>query len=486
MWDKLENLPLDKYDEYMEALDKIDILQKYISKIDMEDIADYLQKKNEPERIDDVEHNMRIFREGSNRIGAEILGWSYYNDLLESVPRYINEASKKHPLKFPNKEENAKTFASEITKPNNVKKYKKDIESIIKGTMALVSFMRIYAAVAEGVKQPIVKKVSREVILPKEVKKEKEFVPPIVKHEPEKQKDFSNVSKEAPVEFKKKNKNFIRTPDNKEFEYDFETKDVDGIVRYFQNNHEVYSYLEESKKYPMMKIPTLDEYIKINEDFYNPFDEDDEVEKKPRSLGDKGGQLFLRKETFNLSRVEFAKRPGGEYTVIAKTQFAKGEIVEICPVIILKEEAKTIDRLKDVIFELDRESNEWALVLGYGSLYKHDEKANIDYAYNRLTKQMYFITKRPIKQAEELTINYGQDYWMERMSFNTMKDLERTDNNQGMPVISGKAVTKKNESEIEPNAADIQNKTTAKELSSPNNPANPVRSGVAIIGGGQS
>jgi len=242
--------------------------------------------------------------------------------------------------------------------------------------------------------------------------------------------------------------------------------------------------IKPAKKHKLKenKIPTLDEYMKtLNEDFFNPFDVEDK-EKKPSRISDKGGPLAVRKETFNLARVEFSKRPGGEFTILAKTQFAKGEIVEICPVIILKEEAKTIDNLKDIIFEIDKEKNEWALVLGYGSLYRHSEQANVEYAYNRLTKQMYFITKKPVKLAEELTINYGQDYWMERMNFNKVTD-ERTDQNQGMP-ISGKAITK-NESEVQPNSADIENKSNVKSMSSPNNPKNPVISGVAIIGTGQ-
>lgn len=242
------------------------------------------------------------------------------------------------------------------------------------------------------------------------------------------------------------------------------------------------------------KIPEkLEEFMKIHEDFYNPFDEiSDGKVGTPKHISDKGGILQLRKETFNLARVEFSKRPGGgEYTVLAKTQFARGEIVEICPVILLGEEAKTIDKLKDTIFEIDRNRNEWALVLGYGSLYRHSKKANLEYAYNKLTKQMYFITKNAIKLGDELTINYGQDYWMERMTFKTFGD-ERTDKNQGMPT-SGKVNTVpegKNgdieESEVQPNAADIKGTESIKSISAPNNPANPVRSGIAIIGSGQS
>jgi hypothetical protein len=236
-----------------------------------------------------------------------------------------------------------------------------------------------------------------------------------------------------------------------------------------------------------MKIITLEEYKKMNEDFYNPFDEDDDKIKKPKKISDKSNPLQLRKESFNLSRVEWSKRPNGEYTVLSKTQFAKGEIIEICPTIILGEGALTVDRLKDLVFEIDKDKKEWALVLGYGSLYRHSKKPNVDYAFNKITKQMYFITKTFVKQNEELTINYGSDYWMERTAFNTMATPERTDKNQGMPIF-GKIITKKDidESEIQPNSEDIKNTNNIKNISSPKNKNNPVISGIPIIGSGQS
>jgi len=220
----------------------------------------------------------------------------------------------------------------------------------------------------------------------------------------------------------------------------------------------------------------------INEDFYNPFDgEEEDVKKGPDFIKDKGGPLIPRKETFNLARVEYSKRPGGEFTVMSKTHFAKGEIIEICPVILLGEEAKAIDKIKDVVFEIDKEKGQWGLALGYGSMYKHSDDPNVEYAYNRLTKQMYFITKKPIKLHQELTINYGQDYWTERSGIDVMTDLaNRTDDNQGMPKTTSKD---KNESEVQPNAADIRSDSEMRRMASPANPHNPVRSGVAIIGG---
>ena len=130
-----------------------------------------------------------------------------------------------------------------------------------------------------------------------------------------------------------------------------------------------------------MKILSLDEYIKLNEDFYNPFDEKDDKPQTPKNIADAGGLFQPRKETFNLARVEWSKRPGGDYTVYSKTQFARGEIIEICPLIILPEIARTVDRLKDLVFEIDKKKGEYGLVLGYGSLYRHSDEPNVDYAY---------------------------------------------------------------------------------------------------------
>ena len=226
------------------------------------------------------------------------------------------------------------------------------------------------------------------------------------------------------------------------------------------------------------------EDFEMNEDFFNPFDQEEKPKKKDVRLSNDGGLLRTRKETYNPSRIEWSKRPGkgGEYTVIAKTHFARRETIEICPVILLSDIAKTVDGLKDIIFEIDADSNEWGLVLGYGSLYKHSDKPSCEYAYNKVTQCMHIISKRTIKVGEELTINYGQDYWAERTNFNLMGG-ERTDQNQGMPVISGKKQT--DESEVQPNSADNREESNMKRISDPRNPNNPVRSGVAIKGIGQ-
>lgn len=232
-----------------------------------------------------------------------------------------------------------------------------------------------------------------------------------------------------------------------------------------------------------MKLISLEEYMKLNEDFENPFTvEDKEKKKEPVHISDKGGSFEQRKESFNLARVEWSKRPGGDYTVTAKTQFAKGEIVEICPMLIIPDIAKTIDRLKDIVFEVDKKKGEFALVLGYGSLYRHSNEPNLDYAYNKRQRHMFFIANKPIQYNEELTINYGTEYWDERSNLNLMADIENVSTVKGLDASLGNDLE---ESEVQPNAADIEQGNTNKAFGEPNSRSNPAVSGVAIKGIGQ-
>ena len=232
-----------------------------------------------------------------------------------------------------------------------------------------------------------------------------------------------------------------------------------------------------------MKIISLEEYMKLNEDFFNPFEEEEsEKKKEPVHITDKGGDFMKEKEHFNLARVEWSKRPGGDYTEKSKTQFARGEIVEICPMIILPDIAKTIDRLKDIVFEIDKKKGEYALVLGYGSLYKHSDEPNLDYAYNKRQRHMFFIANRPIQAYEELTINYGKEYWEERSNLNLMSDME---NISTVKTVDPSLGLDLEESEVQPNAADIEQGKTNKQFGEPNSRVNPAISGVSIKGVGQ-
>lgn len=223
------------------------------------------------------------------------------------------------------------------------------------------------------------------------------------------------------------------------------------------------------------KIKPLDQYL--NEEFYNPFDEGNPIETKPSHIADKGGLLKLRKEVFNINRVEYSKRANGSYLVLAKTQFAKGEIVEIAPVIFVGPEVKAVPRLNDYVFEIDSAKQIYGVVLGYGSLYKHSETPNLTFAYNSKNRQMYFIAAKTINAGAQLTIDYGKDYWLERSGFGAVAPQD--------PITQDASVSKgedSNESIVQPNSEDITNMSVTKQFSQPNSKANPVVSGVAIKG----
>jgi hypothetical protein len=50
-----------------------------------------------------------------------------------------------------------------------------------------------------------------------------------------------------------------------------------------------------------------------------------------------------------------------------------------------------------------------ALALGYGTLYNHDNPANMRYEVDRQSRLIRFIAVRNISAGEELTVNYSGD-----------------------------------------------------------------------------
>jgi hypothetical protein len=226
-----------------------------------------------------------------------------------------------------------------------------------------------------------------------------------------------------------------------------------------------------------MKIPKYEDF-KLEEDFENPFDNNDKI-KKSKHISDSGGVFLKKATTFNASRLEVTKK-GKSYVISARTQFARGEIVEVCPVIQLGSESTAIDTLRDIVFELDKNNDQWALVLGYGSLYGHSDKPNLDYAYNKKNRQMVFIAKNSIQMGEEFTINYGNDFWMQRRDFGTVAERPNEPDATITKLMPKEIV---DESSVQPDQADVHRGDT---FSSPKGVGNPAVTGKALMGTGQS
>jgi SET domain-containing protein len=95
----------------------------------------------------------------------------------------------------------------------------------------------------------------------------------------------------------------------------------------------------------------------------------------------------------------------------AKRDFAEGDIVEQAPVIILLRPFEQLPpRLKTIVFNWGNLANttpSHALSLGFGSLYNHDNPANLRYEAAPDQEAINYIAVRAIKKDEELTINYN-------------------------------------------------------------------------------
>lgn len=95
----------------------------------------------------------------------------------------------------------------------------------------------------------------------------------------------------------------------------------------------------------------------------------------------------------------------------ARRRFASGETVESCPVVLFGGPLKHMPgEIKSVLFNwgvLSGSGDLHCLALGYGSLYNHDNPANMRYEADADLNVLRFIAVRQIEADEELTVNYN-------------------------------------------------------------------------------
>ena len=98
--------------------------------------------------------------------------------------------------------------------------------------------------------------------------------------------------------------------------------------------------------------------------------------------------------------------------VFATKDFNIGDIVEITPIlpIPIKDTADNI--LNDYVFMYDGSNH--GMALGYGGVYNHQNKPNIDYSYTNDKKCMIYKTNKNIKKGDELFVSYGLGWWLYR------------------------------------------------------------------------
>ena len=94
--------------------------------------------------------------------------------------------------------------------------------------------------------------------------------------------------------------------------------------------------------------------------------------------------------------------------VFATRGFAQGDLVETCPTVEVPDEEVT-GRLGDYVYSSIK-AGDVLVVLGYGMLYNHSAEANLEYLQDEPTT-MRFVALRDVEPGEELTIDYGHEWW---------------------------------------------------------------------------
>lgn len=99
--------------------------------------------------------------------------------------------------------------------------------------------------------------------------------------------------------------------------------------------------------------------------------------------------------------------------VFAARDMKKDELVETAPYIIIGDNDASGELLH---YEFGHEEGKNLFCLGYGSMYNHSKKPNIEYRYssNKLKNCLDFIALKNIKKDEELFICYGKKWWNTR------------------------------------------------------------------------
>ena len=102
------------------------------------------------------------------------------------------------------------------------------------------------------------------------------------------------------------------------------------------------------------------------------------------------------------------RRGRGVYAVHG---YASGDVVEIAPVVLFDGAYATIPaEIRELLFNwtvLAGAPSAHGLALGYGSLYNHDNPANLRYEADAARCLLRFIAARDVGPGEELTINYN-------------------------------------------------------------------------------
>jgi uncharacterized protein len=98
--------------------------------------------------------------------------------------------------------------------------------------------------------------------------------------------------------------------------------------------------------------------------------------------------------------------------VFAARPFREGDVIEVCPTVNVPDEDVPEGAVRQYVFG-SRQPGKVMLVMGYGMLYNHSSTPNM--FHRSAGRQLIeFVALRDIDEGEELTHDYGPEYWVDR------------------------------------------------------------------------
>lgn len=106
--------------------------------------------------------------------------------------------------------------------------------------------------------------------------------------------------------------------------------------------------------------------------------------------------------------IEYKKSPLHGNGVFATADLQEGEIIEICPIILLdKKDTEIIDKTHLYNYYFSWQDKGSAIALGYGSIYNHSYEPNATYEKDMERNVLVFKAIKTIQAFEEIIVNYN-------------------------------------------------------------------------------
>lgn len=119
-------------------------------------------------------------------------------------------------------------------------------------------------------------------------------------------------------------------------------------------------------------------------------------------------RIGIERSASSNNRLAVLSLPNKGRGVISLVQFNPGDVIEVCPVLVISgEDSCHIDRTSLYDYYWEWKGDTVALALGYGSLYNHSETPNARVMKNYADSTMKIVSMNGIEPGEEITVHYG-------------------------------------------------------------------------------